>query len=218
MSEQSTPGWVLALDTSTDWAGVAVTDGRYLAEQNWLAGRRQTSQVMPEIERLLATAAVPPAELSAVAVATGPGSFSGLRVGMAIANGLAVAAGVPTIGVSTLAISQRPWAGLGLPVVAVVKAGRHRYGWGSDSAGAGPVNGTIVDLVEYLRQVTPAIVVGELDDEDAVRIRELAGATVPHVPDRLRRAASLASMGWDIWRAGEYDPGAILEPTYLHRT
>ncbi len=47
--------WLLALDTSTDWAGIALTDGEVLAELNWTAGRRQTTQVMPEVERLLGT-------------------------------------------------------------------------------------------------------------------------------------------------------------------
>ena len=40
--------WLLALDTSTDWAGIALTDGEVLAELNWTAGRRQTTQVMPK--------------------------------------------------------------------------------------------------------------------------------------------------------------------------
>jgi tRNA threonylcarbamoyladenosine biosynthesis protein TsaB len=218
MADLTSGAWVLAIDTSTEWAGVALTDGAHIIEQNWLAGRHQTTQVMPEVERLLAITAVAATELSAIAASTGPGSFSGLRVGLAIANGLAVAANVPTIGISTLAITQRPWSGLGRPVVAVVKAGRHRYGWGDDSTGSGLLNGTIAELVDFLREGSPAIVVGELDDADAVRIRELTSATVPHVPDRLRRAATLAMMGWDIWRAGEYDPAAILEPVYLHRT
>ena len=111
-SEPGEARWLLALDTSTDWAGVALTDGTALAELNWTAGRRQTTQVMPEVQEMLRRMGVEVESLGAVAVAVGPGSFSGLRVGMAIANGIAVATGIPVVGISTLLLTIHGRSGL----------------------------------------------------------------------------------------------------------
>jgi tRNA threonylcarbamoyladenosine biosynthesis protein TsaB len=158
-----------------------------------------------------------PDSIAAVTVATGPGSFSGLRVGMAIANGLAAAVGIPTIGVSTLAVTVRPWLALGRPVIGVIKAGRSRYGWAADDGIETPSSGTVAALIDFVRLRPTTIVVGELSDADAVRVREVTDARVVAEPDRLRRVAVLARIGWDRWQSGEFDPDAIPEPTYLHR-
>src|SRR4029078_11169359 len=64
--------WLLALDTSPDWAVVALTDGEALAELNWTAGRKQTTHVMPEVERLIGTMGLKPEHLGAGRGATGP--------------------------------------------------------------------------------------------------------------------------------------------------
>ena len=210
--------WLLALDTSTDWAGIALTDGEVLAELNWTAGRRQTTQVMPEVERLLGTVNVTAAQLGAVAVATGPGSFSGLRVGLAIANGLSIATGIPVLGVSTIELTIHAWRDLPGMAIGVVKAGRSRYGWASADAIDEPLTGTIGELIEFVRVHDASIVLGELSEEDVIRVRELTDVIVPPTPDRLRRAGTLARMGWERWRSGDFDPLAIPEPVYLHRT
>ncbi|HYP60790.1 MAG TPA: tRNA (adenosine(37)-N6)-threonylcarbamoyltransferase complex dimerization subunit type 1 TsaB [Thermomicrobiales bacterium] len=210
--------WLLALDTSTDWAGIALTDGEVLAELNWTAGRRQTTQVMPEVERLLGTVNVTAAQLGAVAVATGPGSFSGLRVGLAIANGLSIATGIPVLGVSTIELTIHAWRDLPGMAIGVVKAGRSRYGWASADAIDEPLTGTIGELIEFVRVHDASIVLGELSEEDVIRVRELTGVIVPPTPDRLRRAGTLARMGWERWRSGDFDPRTIPDPVYLHRT
>jgi len=210
--------WLLALDTSTDWAGIALTDGAALAELNWTAGRKQTTQVMPEVERLLATLGLSPEHLGAVAVATGPGSFSGLRVGLAIANGLAIAIGIPVLGVSTVELTVHGWRDVPGQAIGAVKAGRSRYGWASaDDIGA-PLTGTIGELVEFVRVSNASIVLGELSEEDAIRVRTLTGAIVPPLPNRLRHAGTLARIGWERWRSGDFDPTSPPEPVYLHRS
>src|SRR3954452_1035151 len=89
--------WLLAIDTSTESVGLAVTDGAQLRDYQWLAEREQTTTVMREIERLLESAGVDRTRLTAIAVATGPGMFSGLRVGLAIAKGLHIGLGIPLI-------------------------------------------------------------------------------------------------------------------------
>jgi tRNA threonylcarbamoyladenosine biosynthesis protein TsaB len=218
VDDASAGGWILALDTSTDWAGVALTDGNGLAELNWTAGRQQTTQVMPEVQWLLDTMEVGAGDLGAVTVATGPGSFSGLRVGMAIASGLAIATGIPVIGVSTILLTVHGRSSRPDQTVGVVKAGRARYGWARADTIENAHTGAIAELVEYARTHDVAMLLGELSDEDAIRVRELTGAVVPPVPDRLRRAGTLARIGWERWRAGDFDPLVTPEPIYLHRS
>lgn len=211
-------GWLLALDTSTDWAGVALTDGNALSELNWTAGRRQTTQVMPEVVRLLETTGIDASALGALAVAIGPGSFSGLRVGMAIANGISVATGIPILGVSTLELTLHGWAGISGTVVGVIRAGRARYGWASADDIANPISGDISELIDFVRAGEHELVLGELSGEDAIRLRELTGVIVPPAPTRQRRAGVLAQIGWDRWRSGEGNRANGMEPVYLHRT
>jgi tRNA threonylcarbamoyladenosine biosynthesis protein TsaB len=119
---------LLALDTSTQTAGVALyADDTLLAEVSWPAGRAQTTALLGEIDRLLCLGGLRPPDLGAVAVATGPGSFNGLRVGLATAKGLAFALDLPLLGVPTLDAAAYPHGGHGRPVRAVIAAGRGRF-------------------------------------------------------------------------------------------
>ena len=89
----------LALDTATDVATVAlVEDERVLGER-----RSQAVRVLADAHELLAEAGRTPQELDRLVVGTGPGSFTGTRIGLAAVRGLALALDLPTAGVSTLA-------------------------------------------------------------------------------------------------------------------
>ncbi len=80
----------LAIDTSTDTASIAlVEDGGLLAEHTWRSGQNHTRQLLPRLSYLLTGAGADVHNVSAVFVATGPGSFNGLRVGVSTAKGLA---------------------------------------------------------------------------------------------------------------------------------
>ncbi|HEY0989409.1 MAG TPA: tRNA (adenosine(37)-N6)-threonylcarbamoyltransferase complex dimerization subunit type 1 TsaB, partial [Kofleriaceae bacterium] len=94
---------LLALDTATSTAGIAVVDDdRVLAEaRHDTAGRG--ADLLVAIDRLCREAGVAPGELDAIAVGAGPGSFTGLRIGMATAKGIAFAANRPLWAVSSLA-------------------------------------------------------------------------------------------------------------------
>src|SRR4051812_20321526 len=127
--------WLLAIDTSTEQAGIALTDGSRTAETSWWAGRDQTVTVLAQIDRLVDLVGINPGEIAAIAVATGPGMFNGLRVGMSIAKGWHLGSGAVLIGVSTFDITTEPYSGLGLPVIATIAAGRGRLVWRFDSPG-----------------------------------------------------------------------------------
>jgi tRNA threonylcarbamoyladenosine biosynthesis protein TsaB len=96
-------GPLLALDTATSTAVAAVGDpgGRLLAAERWPAGHRHGEELLGRVERALAAAGVSLASLGGIVVGTGPGAFTGLRVGLATAKGLAHALGCPIVGIPT---------------------------------------------------------------------------------------------------------------------
>ena len=94
---------ILSLETSAKACSAAVTeDGALLGLAYQNVGLTHSRTLMPMVEDLLKNAGLTLAEMDAVAVARGPGSFTGIRIGVAAAKGLAFAAGLPVIGVSTL--------------------------------------------------------------------------------------------------------------------
>ena len=100
-----------AFETSSEWCSVALfIDGEITALEG-RAGHRHSELALPMLERLLAQAGLTPAGLDAVAFGAGPGSFTGLRIACGLAQGLAVARGLPVLGVSSLeAIAQETGA------------------------------------------------------------------------------------------------------------
>ena len=94
---------ILAIETATPAQSVALLDeDRLLAEAAYDAKRSRGGQLLPTVDRVLRKAGVAAKELDAVAVSIGPGSFTGLRVGLATAKGLALGTGAAVVGVSTL--------------------------------------------------------------------------------------------------------------------
>lgn len=212
---------LLAIDTSTDFAGIAVSDGTRVVEVRWSAGREQTTSVLEQIDRCLNLAGIGVNDLAGIALAIGPGMFNGLRVGASIAKGLAIAAKLPIIGISTLELTAAPWQGLNHDVIAVVSAGRGRVVWQRFAAGPpytamnDAQNMTQEGLVDALAPETGLIAVGEISPGLAealaghgviVRAGELGG----------RRPGLLADLARDRVERGDVDDLATLEPIYLH--
>jgi tRNA threonylcarbamoyl adenosine modification protein YeaZ len=117
-------GAILAIDTATSAVVVALgrSDGTPVAVTSWPAGHRHGEQLLPSVERLLAEVGVARGELRAIVVGTGPGAFTGLRVGLATAKALAHGIGCPIAGVAT---SEALIAAAGAPehVVLLLPAG-----------------------------------------------------------------------------------------------
>ena len=120
---------VLAIDTALEACSAAVLDTEHVAmsvHESLPKLRGHAEALMPMIARVMDRAGLDFAALDRIAVTTGPGSFTGLRVGLAAARGLALATGKPAIGLSTLAAYAAPLVAADgtLPVVAAIDA-RH---------------------------------------------------------------------------------------------
>ena len=123
---------LLALDTSTRSAGLALYDGdQVLCETTWTSHDHHTAELAPAIADAFNKTGVSAGQLAAVAVAMGPGSFTGLRIGLALAKGLVLAHAIPLIGIPTLDIVAAAQAVLVESLAAVLRAGRGRLavGW-----------------------------------------------------------------------------------------
>ena len=95
--------YILAIDSATPVAGVALLrDESLIVETFANIGLTHSETLMPMVDRVLKDAGLPVGQLHAIAVTIGPGSFTGLRIGLAAAKGLALAADKPLIGISTL--------------------------------------------------------------------------------------------------------------------
>jgi tRNA threonylcarbamoyladenosine biosynthesis protein TsaB len=212
---------LLAIDTSTDDSGVALYDGRrVLAECAWFSGRRHAEQVLPLIDALLGNLDLTPDDLSAVAVATGPGSWSGLRVGISLAKALVVARGLPLIGIETLDVQAWPFRRGALPVVPMVRLGRDRYGaavyrhvdgWNRTT----PIQNMSLDELPDLTDV--GLFCGDVDEAARALLIERLGdaATFAEAGDNLRPPSALAELAWARLQAGDVDDVVALEPLYL---
>src|SRR3990172_5808575 len=94
---------LLAIDTATQAASLALYDEDCVrAEVTWQSTGRHTSELMPRIVWMIEQASSAMSDLTGLAVSIGPGSFTGLRVGLAVAKGLALANDLPIVGVPTL--------------------------------------------------------------------------------------------------------------------
>lgn len=214
---------LLALDTSTRFAGIALyaADRGIIAETNWHAGTQHTVSLMPRVSWMLEAQGAQVSDLTAVAVALGPGSFTGLRVGLAAAKGLALAAGIPIIGVPTLDVTAYPHHLQPLPVIAVVQAGRGRICWArydSPSEDAAPRDYTLSDVSGMAEAVQyPALFVGELSPANRAVLTGRIGEQSIVAPPALamRRAGYLAELGQRRFADGAHDDVATLNAIYL---
>ncbi|MBI4638401.1 MAG: tRNA (adenosine(37)-N6)-threonylcarbamoyltransferase complex dimerization subunit type 1 TsaB [Candidatus Rokubacteria bacterium] len=207
---------VLAVETSTLAGGVALLDGERVVAESLLDVRATHSErLMVTIDQALGGARWTARDLEGLAVAVGPGSFTGLRIGLSTVKGLALALGVPVAAVPTLdgLAASLPFAAL--PVCPVLDARKGEvyaslYRW----------DGVAMRREwEYLalapddlsaRLAEPVILVGD----GAASIRS-PYARIPPAHRRVPSPASVGHLGLARLRAGDTVPPADLTPLYL---
>lgn len=174
---------IIAIDAASTDLSVALAepDGTLIAEDAWSSAQRQSAELLPRLLTLLAGAGRPLAAVTALAVGTGPGSFTGLRVAMALAKGLAVGLTRPAVGVPSL----RAWLDADPGAVAALARAGARDAYVLMREADTP---SIVDRDELISLARPVIAATELAAAfglDESRPPRGAGAIARRAAERL---------------------------------
>lgn len=215
----------LAIDTSTGIASLALSDkGQVQAELTWHAGRNHTTELLPNLIHLLHLTKIELKDIKGIVVALGPGSFTGIRVGVATAKGLSFALSVPLVGISTLEILAFAHAAASLPICPILSAGRGEIATALFQSRAGKwqrlVEEHITNVDALCSEIAEqTIFCGEIPSEVVQRLEEQLGpkAVILQGGASLRRAGYLAELGWRRLEAGDCDDPATLQPLYLRK-
>jgi tRNA threonylcarbamoyladenosine biosynthesis protein TsaB len=212
---------LLAIDTSTEMTGLALYSGARVSELVWHSGRNQTISLLLQIKHLLKLNRLDLPDLGAVGVATGPGTFNGLRVGLSTAKGLGYGRGIPVFGVGTLEATAYPHRSSTLPIRAFVPAGRGRVVFSDYQQRSGRwvrrgdmQNRIFAELASDLSERT--LVTGEAPSGFDLDELESQHVDVPRLALRARRPSCVAEIAWNRWHSGESDDLSTLEPLYVH--
>jgi tRNA threonylcarbamoyladenosine biosynthesis protein TsaB len=214
---------LLAVDTSTRTIGLALYDGTaVISERVWQTHNHHTVELAMAVEHLLTDNQVQPAMLTGLAVATGPGSFTSLRIGFALVKGLAFTLKIPLIGVPSLDIVVFAIPQSDCPLFAVLPAGRGRLAvvkYKAGPSGWQPINQPVICDMDGLFHMMKGqvLVAGELDAEQRHLLSDRRKPIVLTSPAVcLRRPSFLAEIAWKRLQAGEKDDPLSLAPIYVH--
>ncbi len=214
---------LLAVDTSTRNVGIALYNGiSVLGEMSWYSHNYHTVELAPSIQDLFTRCGVQPEQLTVLAAALGPGSFTGLRIGLALVKGIAQGQNLPVIGIPTLDFLAAAQPPSNLPLVAVLQAGRGRLAagwyqyqnerWQQETS---PRVTTAEDLAAGITK--PTLVCGELDADDQKTLtRKYRNVILASPAHSVRRPSFLAELAWQRWLNKETDDSASLSPIYVH--
>lgn len=195
---------IVALEAASADQSVALADagGGLLAQSSWTAPRGQGGELLPRLLALLTDRHASLSDISAVAVGIGPGSFTGLRVALSLAKGLAMGLERPIVGVPSL----EAWL-VSVPdaTAALARAGAAEvYALARDGGEQGPQVISFTALSAEARRMT-MVAPGEL----------AAALTLGHAAPPTGAAAAIAKLAAGRLAAGEPDELAALEPVYL---
>lgn len=215
---------LLAIDTATSIASVSLYDDRVVGETTWIAGQDHTRDLLPEVHDLLARCGGVTSDLTAVGVGIGPGSFNGLRVGIATAKAVSLSLGIPIVGIDTpramayqFRLTFRPIrplynAGLGEVATGLYQASEQLFSTLEEPH--------LASLDDALNASPPnTLFCGEIRPEWREAIVERFGedGVLARPAEDLRRAGYLAELAWQQLKAGLVSDAATLQPLYLRR-
>ena len=219
---------LLAIDTSTKQIGVCLYDGNeVLFLKYWQAGRYHTTELSAAIDEAFVKTKTNKGDLKGIVVAAGPGSFTGLRIGMAVAKGMCLAMNLPLIPVPTLDVVAAAQAVQDLPLVVFLQAGRKRVAfryyhaqdgkWVSDEEYQ---IGEPTELSDQIKERT--IIAGESNAEiNKILARKHKNALLATPAGNVRNPSFLAELGYQsLLNAGDdamnlFAPEKAV-PIYLH--
>lgn len=212
---------LLAIDTSTRMLGLGLHSGEsVLAETIWQTDRHHTIELGPQIALLLRRSRVAISDLTAVAVALGPGSYTGLRIGMAMAKGLSLAGGLKLVGVPTFEILVSAQPTRTEMILALIEAGRGKvaglwYKWGRRGWGAqgDALLVTWEDLPGMIED--NAYLIGDIDPGLREALGRFEKIEVAAPSNCVRRPSMLAEIAFKRLRSGKLPESSSVVPVYL---
>ncbi len=185
---------LLAIDTAQEACSVGVIDGARQVLKSEIVGRGHAERLMDMVRVAMEDAGLTYGDLDRIAVTVGPGSFTGLRVGIAAARGLALATGAPAVGIGTLAVhaeTARHEVGE-TPVLAVLSAGRGElYGqsFAADGTPQGPPEAAPAD--DFARRIAANTLIA---GSGAAALAEILGDEARARTVHTRSAPDIASL------------------------
>jgi tRNA threonylcarbamoyl adenosine modification protein YeaZ len=215
----------VCIDSATDAASIAFVDrGEVVAEQQWRTHFSHTQQLAVRIRGLAAEAGFKLSSAGLVCTCTGPGSFNGIRTGMATAIGLATGLGVPIYGISALDLVAFPHADRAPAQRAVLPGGRgEQYSalFGTRGGRWRRISPYVVATLEELAAASPAkcLWCGVFSEEDYILLGNLLGGgrRIVSPPHNVRRAAYLLPLAMAAAANGSSGSVGELQPLYLRK-
>ena len=223
---------VLAIECSTASGGVAIVqDGLLIGSVNFSTTTLYSQRLLPSLQWLLERCGIEPGSIGGLGVSTGPGSFTGLRIGISAIKGLAYAWQIPVAGIGTMeALALRAATGESRQVCTILDARQGELFAGlfrveADAAGHVTVERIRAEHLAGIAQLSEWIDVPTLFAGDAVL--KYSDALNAALGDRVIRASSLrllpsaeevAWLAWQRLSKGDSDPLMELQPEYLRRS
>jgi len=216
---------LLAVDTSTSWISLALYDGVFvLYETTWQSQHHHTVELAPAIQQLFEQTGAHRENLIGLTVATGPGSFTSLRIGVAAAKGMALALNIPLVGVPSLDVIAAAQPLDDRPMLAVLHAGRTRLAYApykvENDTWQPQAEPSVMSAEELVKTVNePTLICGELSEAArSVLGRRWKNAIIASPAHCLRRASFLAEIGWEKLMKNQVEDPVSLAPIYLSTT
>ena len=219
---------ILAIETSTLVSSVALaTTDTMLAEITLQTKKTHSEVLMPHIAKILAMAGVSKADIKAVAVSVGPGSFTGLRIGLATAKTLAYAMKVPLIGVPTLEALAYGCLVPGVILAPMLDAQKGNVYQALFEWRSGELKELMPPTVMYIDEALdklaqyniPVVLMGEAAVLHRTKIQQIGNPLVLAAPHLIiQRAGSVAMLGHTMLKAGIQHDVMALEPLYIRRS
>jgi tRNA threonylcarbamoyladenosine biosynthesis protein TsaB len=214
---------LLAIDTSTEWIGICLFDGvQVVSEQILCNNKHQTIELVPAIDRLLNQNSISFSEVTGLGIALGPGSFTGLRIGMSVVKGIALALSIPVAGIPSLDILASGQPPMDVPLLVFLHLGRNRMAsqryvfkhgkWmKEEDLLVGDIH-TIEKTIE-----SPIYVSGEMNlKQRQILGRKWKTVTLASPSNCVRRPAVLAELAWEKIESGSLEDINNLSPIYVH--
>lgn len=221
--------YVLGIDTATMVCSVGlVAQGRTVAEMTLHTRKTHSERLMPMIQQMIADAELTPQDLCGIAVSMGPGSFTGLRIGITTAKSMAFALHVPVVGIPTLEAlaAQFPYSQhLICPILDAQKGNVYTALYQTDGGYPQRINEYQVvsmdDLLKHLHANGRSVVITGEISEFHEQIHRAADSSMVHLAPalhRMPRGSVIAALGLQQLLDGKGEEPSTLTPFYIRRS